>query len=625
MRTHCLLFLLVCSNISLDIVSLSPHLFTISGRKILPERFLFSTTDFSILKGHDDVFENSFSFQNHHRDQHRHITQKYSTYLLSTRSYHNTEFNESETSRHQYDGFVLNSSRALPEKRGYKRARDEERIRTRFERQADRANEIRENFLSGNMNIDEGEAVNNNKKQERRFERNVQQQENLNNISNQQRINKGKKRQKLYLYDLAKSMKSLRSDKDRKELLDNTKLSSRGETDLIRLLGSQRAYQPMIFLLDHSSNGPSVHSYTSAIAALSQSSHNNDRKKALKLLDIMPEHGIIPNSFTFTAAFLAVDGPVKAREMMNRIRKIETENMNDFVKHDSLYNIFTFNSAIHSCSRGKSSEGFQTAYEFYQTMEKHGIPPNEKTLASILHCAAKSISFLSHASKKKLVMNDALDFLYRMRFVKGIQPSSKAWGAALSVCAAAGADDKGEEIFRSMEETGCEKNIMHYNQYLSVLAKAGKDEKVWEVFEDMRLNSNVMPEIVTLNTVLGSFARTSNYQKAVELLNRMKQGEFELCEERNGRDYVATRGNNVANKLLPDTISYNSVLSACSDAKEAYKLVNEVNFTRRMVFTKFYFSRQAHKFCEFHELKQIDAYVSKETFKFNITYICNLY
>lgn len=465
-------------------------------------------------------------------------------------------------------GFLPKNSKNLPEKRGFKKSRDQDRIRIRFERQAQRADESRQQFLMGkqekNMNYQNQESSS----------LHDSKQFNNNNNNNKKR-NNDEKDHTCMIYEIAKLLKASKSEREMNQILRNAKLSPRDESDLVRILGSRCAYDPMLFLLYNSPNGPNVHSYTSAIASLAHSSSPDYRKQALKVLDSMSNKGVVPNSFTFTAAFLAVDGAAQAIEMMKKI-DILSEEIDS--RNNNLHNVFTFNSAIHSCSRGNSPNGFKTARQFYESMNEKNIAPNEKTLTSLLHCATKSISYTNKQIEKQSIFHSAMSLLDDMRLHKNIVPSPKAWGAALSVCAAAGADEKAKEIFDTMGEVGCTKNIIHYNQYLSALAKAGKDDLVWRVFEGMQKDSNVLPEIVTLNTVLGAFARSGNYTQASRLLSRMKEGEFEFREARNGREYVPLRGHSIENKLFPDTISYNSVLSACSDSKEALCLVNEVSY-----------------------------------------------
>ena len=451
------------------------------------------------------------------------------------------DHNESDiTSSEQ--GFLELSSRSLPEKRGLKRRRDKERLQIRFERQAERVNKNRNDFLK--------------------------QKNDLTKAKQRQKYNGNR----CELQKIAESIEACKSEKEMNDIMEQSKLSQRDETDLLRLLGSRCSYTEMLYILDCSLHKPSVHSYTSVIASLAQSTSINDRRKALNVLDTMMEKDIIPNSFTFTAAFLAVDNPSATMEILERMNLIEKERISK--KMESIFNIFTYNSAIHSCSRGRSNQGFDTAYQLYQTMQSKQIEPNDKTISSLLHCATKSITYSRNQRMKQTIMNSAIQILDDIPS-KNLSP--KAWGVALSVCSAAMDDKKAKEIFDEMGQLGCSKNIMHYNQYLSALAKGGRDDLVLDVYQEMMDDPNVIPGIVTLNTVLGAFSKTGNYERASSLLSQMKKGEIVVSKRRKGSDYLPLQQQMIQKSILPDTISYNSVLSACSDAKEALQLVNEVS------------------------------------------------
>lgn len=354
-------------------------------------------------------------------------------------------------------------------------------------------------------------------------------------------------------------------------------LSPREETELVRLLGKRNAYDSMLSFLPFSRRKTST--YTAAMSALSKSRNSTLRSRALKLLDEMDDIGVKPTSYTFAALFSSIDGALATTKLLERIRQ-----------YDSTDVLHVYNAAILACSRVPSSErsqvnrdpstSWQTALNIYFEMRKAGIAPNLQSYGSLLHVCAQSGQ-----------VRIALSLLEEMRN-RGLKPNAKVWGAALNVCAKAGDCHEATRLMSEMQRDGVNPNTRHLSSLLSALAKVGQDEMAMEILEGMQqskemtlyLNDTLLqlrpapPNIVAINTVLKAFANTGNYEGAKMLLERMKLGEyFSIDGYGNHQPGSGVSSPDQNNVIYPDAISYNTVLSACRDSREAKCLVKEVS------------------------------------------------
>ncbi len=360
---------------------------------------------------------------------------------------------------------------------------------------------------------------------------------------------------------------------------DRISLSSiivpRHQTSLIRLLGAKGAYKTMLDLLHHFEKSMNVagaqYAYTAAITALAQTPNKKWRDHAMSLLDEMDQKQIPPNTYTFTAAFLAVDGK-DALDLLNRAKASKSK----FVE----VGIHLYNGAIHACSRNDSSgkNGWQIALSLLRTqMPKDGIEPNEQTYTSIIHACAKSGQ-----------LKVALSIFNELRSTKGISSTSanKVWGAILRACATTGDSSTAMNLMKEMFNSEVIPNTLHYNSVLSAIAKEGNDRVAVMLLERMAsgtvrdyflddaacqaleskslIQAGSMPDQVSINTVLSSFVKSENYMGAKQFFQRVKLGEF-MYDKLDSRAVIR-----------PDIISYNTLLSVCNQAREAKIIMQEV-------------------------------------------------
>jgi len=364
-------------------------------------------------------------------------------------------------------------------------------------------------------------------------------------------------------------------------------LTPRDQTNIIRLLGSRQLYETMhcfLNFLTSSRNNilPQNHrhfqyAYAAAISALAQSSDQKYRRKAISLLDEMDKLGIEPNSYVITAVFLSIDGGIAVREMLKRVRSYKTIQID----------IHIYNAAIYAFSRTptnnnqSSMNDWQSALAiFRREMPKDGVKPNQQTYASLLQAFAKSGQ-----------IKVALSLFDEMRNTPSVgKPSVKVWSALLRACSLAGDWKRTIKLVLAMNEEKVDINVLHLNYVLAALAKSGNDILAFDLLNAMQNKAalsflyrtcadnvsrefssedRILPDLVSINTVLTAFAEKHNKSKAMSLFHEVQEGKYTAR-----KDYKCV-------VIKPDIVSYNTILSMFEDPRDVVSLLYEIRMTRR--------------------------------------------
>jgi len=337
----------------------------------------------------------------------------------------------------------------------------------------------------------------------------------------------------------------------------------------------------------------------------------------------MIQLGIIPNSYTFTALFLAIDGGTEVWTYYQQIQAL--------YPHQQILEVQVYNAAIFACSRRRrpshsstshkkkkknqkeveeEDTGWQTALLIYNDMRKHKVIPNEQTFASLIHTCAQykqvrvALSLLDEMKMKKKTVTSREEGNVTMSMNTA---NTKMWSIILSAFASVGDSNSVWMILRDRIQEGIiPPQTIHYNSLLSVLAREGKDRIALHIFNAMiqgtvdklLLSSSSVPliqqdissvvdivsmssrydrsaivsrpDIVSWNTVMFALTQTQredkNYSKVKGLIQLLQRGVYT-----NARGEV----------IRPDIISYNTLLSICDDPKEALQIIREVRLTNQ--------------------------------------------
>lgn len=341
-------------------------------------------------------------------------------------------------------------------------------------------------------------------------------------------------------------------------------MTPRDQSSLIRILRKSEMYHDILDFLNYlnGSHADQVYSYTTAILALSAST--DLKHKIVKLLiDMEEKKNIIPNTYTYTAAFLAIDKAEESFALLSRARE-RGKSQPDLVS------VHLYDAAIHACSRDRTN-GYSYAISIFRQMPRDNIKPNTKTFASLLHACAQSNKF-----------KIAFAIFDEMKNTPGIDMShvDKVWLAALEACALAKNGSKALEVLGQML-TDCkssfEPTLQHFNIVLSALAKEGRYLAACELLNHMHdgtLNvlfpesvsvRKCMVDLVSINTTLSSFALLKRFDEARILFGSLKNGDFKSIDD-----------SGMVTVLKPDIISYNTFLCSCNNSEYARSILVEV-------------------------------------------------
>ena len=383
------------------------------------------------------------------------------------------------------------------------------------------------------------------------------------------------------------------------------KLHPNEQTQIIKELAKRSAFDQILYFLTYFSDH-SVYVYSSAISSLAQSKEKRHSQQAFQLLQQMNQHGVRPNKFTFTALFHHIHGAKDAKVFLQSLRQQNYKEVDT---------IEVYNAAIHACTRRQPQwhdangttasaantamedpDAWQTALHLYRTMRTLGLVPNRSTYSSLMLACA-------HAGQVKIAMA-LLDDMPML-------PNDVVWGAALTVCAKVGDYQQSMLILQKMHALGAVATTRHVSAHLAALAKSGRDVACLKVLEALQQKRPIefdhvdaesggrrqlvlqpVPlDLVIVNTVIYACAQAGNYNDARRLLADLKNGEYVAAQAApaavvpNSRNDHFHGTKNISPPavvvLQPDEITYNTVISACTDAAQVKALVKEMRMSRR--------------------------------------------
>mmetsp|Transcript_56092 Transcript_56092/g.135863 ORF Transcript_56092/g.135863 Transcript_56092/m.135863 type:complete len:1282 (-) Transcript_56092:1217-5062(-) len=187
----------------------------------------------------------------------------------------------------------------------------------------------------------------------------------------------------------------------------------------------------------------------------------------------------------------------------------------------------------------------------------------------------------SGAQHSDLDLGSDLDLVVKQQ-TDEVQIRERIWIAALDACSAA-ADYRQALLF--IQEMNKSKpptipNLRHCTSLLKTFASARQDQLALSALKTMMGTNTTIgkgnrltlprtdPDLVALNTVLKCLNSAGNYDAAMELFDRILNGDF-------GDPYTP------GGKISPDRISYHYILTGCRDPQFAKKVIKSMRLSRR--------------------------------------------
>jgi pentatricopeptide repeat protein len=311
---------------------------------------------------------------------------------------------------------------------------------------------------------------------------------------------------------------------------------------------------------------PSKVPYTAVITAWSKSRDRNAGIYALQLLQEMKDANTrfcSPNAVTYGACISAVSGP-KALELLRELTELYEQG--DFsCRPDTI----VYSSTIAALAKTKGN--YQRAYDLLLQMERlydSGSHPHLKP-NSFSYSAALSACWDRFAPHESLVRADALVKHMQERYDAGlsnVSPNVVVYNSLLDVCSQCQSIEAAERalaIFRSMP---CEPDAITYCTVITAFSRSGDARcgpMAVQLLDEMRARA------ATATTRGAPMVKPNTFVYGAAIAAQAKCGDFDTAQ----RLFHDMERNN----CLPNTICYNSLISATSnDANRAYQLLQEM-------------------------------------------------
>ncbi|KAG9134361.1 hypothetical protein Leryth_016245 [Lithospermum erythrorhizon] len=235
---------------------------------------------------------------------------------------------------------------------------------------------------------------------------------------------------------------------------------------------------------------------------------------------------------------------------------------------------------------GYSHNGmFDDALEICRNMEFNGIKPNDGTMASLLPSVSNTtienvefvIDMFRNMEGKDLVSwnvmiavyvknsmsNDAVKLYLEMETC-GVRPDVITIASILPACGDLSAVLVGKRIHYYVERNGLLPNLSVENALIDMYAKSGFLDEARKVFDVMHSR-----DVISWTSMISAYGASGQGHNAVELFHKMQ-----------------------SSGLVPDSIAFVSVLSACSHAG----LLKEGKFCYKMMTEKYEIVRRPEHF-----------------------------
>lgn len=202
---------------------------------------------------------------------------------------------------------------------------------------------------------------------------------------------------------------------------------------------------------------------------------------------------------------------------------------------------------------------FDEALEVCKEMESSGVKPDPGTMASlspaVTNTSVENVMFVkkifSDMPKDELVgwnvmiamyannsMSTEAVGLYSQMEARGIEPDAVTLASVLPACGDLSAVSLGKRIHEYIEMKRLRPNLSVENALIDMYAKCGSLQEARKVFDEMRIK-----DVISWTSLMSAYGRCGKGQQAIELFSKMR----ELG-------------------LVPDSIAFVSILSACSHA-----------------------------------------------------------
>jgi len=143
--------------------------------------------------------------------------------------------------------------------------------------------------------------------------------------------------------------------------------------------------------------------------------------------------------------------------------------------------------------------------------------------------------------------------LFNEMRAKGLSPSEMSFGILLDACIRAEDFDKAHAVCQDLRQSGLRLNAVLCTTCIKGLVGAGRLDEAASMFEEMQRSLDAKPDLITYSTLVKAYTDRGCVDNALEIVRTM-----------------------IAQRVKPDEIILNSVLSACAhsplSSNEAFRV-----------------------------------------------------
>lgn len=259
---------------------------------------------------------------------------------------------------------------------------------------------------------------------------------------------------------------------------------------------------------------------------------------------------ITPNSYHYNAVLMGYakrGWAKKAEKLLKEMQGMQIDGPN----------AVTYNVVLDSLSKSGDSDAVKRAEHIWKKMMKNaGIKPDMFTFTSLFSLYAKN----GDGDKSERLLEQVVG-LHRAGKLKD-GPNAFTYRCVIDALAKSTAPERAEEILYRMQERGIEPNRFHFCGVLGAYARNGKADQCEKLLQCM-YESHVAgslpeaPDVVAFNSVVFAWAKSG--------------ADNALSKARGIVDDMINAG------ILPNLITYNCLLSAAKDGKEAEQMLKQMN------------------------------------------------
>ncbi|KAL6982083.1 hypothetical protein U1Q18_023699 [Sarracenia purpurea var. burkii] len=259
-------------------------------------------------------------------------------------------------------------------------------------------------------------------------------------------------------------------------------------------------------------------------------SFNGQFEDALKLFNMIENHGIKPDLITYNGLVYGYSMWGRSKEALAMIHQIKVSGLTP--------NVVTWTALISGCTQ---KGNFKDAIEFSrQMLEEESIKPNSATISSLLrawsglsllqkgkeiHCLGIRNDHLEDAYVATALVDmyskcGSLESAYEV-FQKIQDTTLGSWNCMIMGFAIYSWGKEAIALFNEMQEAGFQPDAIFFTALLSLCKNSGLIDQGWKYFDSMKVDCNISPTIEHYSCMVDLLGRSGYLDEAWDFIEKM--------------------------------------------------------------------------------------------------------